>query len=45
MAAGTGPAALITVTFPTQTAQCIEVVQAGAANYWWSIAEFNVYAP
>jgi hypothetical protein len=45
IATGTGTAALITVTFPTQTAQYIEVVQTGAADYWWSIAEFNVYAP
>jgi hypothetical protein len=45
IATGTGTAALITVTFPTQTAQYIQVVQTGAANYWWSIAEFNAYAP
>jgi len=45
VATGTGTAALITVTFPTQTAQYIEVVQTGTAAFWWSIAEFNVYAP
>jgi phage-related protein len=45
IATGTGTAALITVTFPAQTAQYIQVVQTGAADYWWSIAEFNVYAP
>src|SRR5580658_4351554 len=43
VATGTGTAALITVTFPTQTAQYIQVVQTGTAAFWWSIAEFNVY--
>src|SRR5580698_5097559 len=43
IATGTGAAALITVTFATQTAQYIRVVQTGTATFWWSIAEFNVY--
>jgi hypothetical protein len=45
IATGAGTTALITVTFPTQTAQYIQVVQTGTAAFWWSIAEFNVYAP
>jgi hypothetical protein len=46
IAAGTGTTQLITVTFPTQTAQYIQVTQTstGATTNWWSIAEFNVYS-
>jgi hypothetical protein len=43
VAAGAGTSALVTVTFPTQTARYVKVVQTGAASNWWSIAEFNVY--
>jgi hypothetical protein len=32
------------VSFPTQTARYIKVVNTGSAGNWWSIAEFNVYA-
>ena len=32
------------VSFPTQTARYIKVVNTGSAGSWWSIAEFNVYA-
>jgi hypothetical protein len=45
IATGTGSAALITVTVPSQTARYLKIVQTGAASYWWSIAELNVYAP
>jgi len=31
------------VTFATQTARYIKVVNTGTAGNWWSIAEFNVY--
>ncbi len=43
VATGTGTSALITVQFPAQTARYVKVVQTGAASFWWSIAEFNVY--
>jgi beta-glucosidase len=45
IATGTGTQSLITVTFPTQTAQYIQIVQTGTASFWWSLAEINVYAP
>jgi O-glycosyl hydrolase len=31
------------VSFPTQTARYLKVVNTGGAGNWWSIAEFNVY--
>ncbi|MGW1169642.1 hypothetical protein [Streptomyces sp. NPDC001153] len=32
------------VSFPTQTARYIKVINTGnVASNWWSIAEFNVY--
>ncbi len=45
VAAGVGSTQLITVTFPQQTAQYVEIVQTGtsASNNWWSIAELNVW--
>ncbi len=47
VAAGAGTGQLVTVTFPVQTAQYIQIVQttSGAVGNWWSIAELNVYAP
>ena len=45
VATGTGTQAVITVTFPTQSARYIRIVQTGAASFWWSLAEINVYAP
>jgi beta-glucosidase len=45
VATGTGTQAIITVTFPTQTARFIRITQTGAASFWWSMAEINVYAP
>jgi hypothetical protein len=46
VASGTGSTQLITVTFPQQTAQYIQVAQttSGVTTNWWSIAEFNAYA-
>jgi len=46
VASGAGSTQLITVTFPQQTAQYVQVVQtaSGATTNWWSIAEFNVYS-
>jgi hypothetical protein len=41
---GAGAAALVTITFPTQSARFIKVVQTGASSFWWSIAELNVFA-
>jgi beta-glucosidase len=43
VATGTGTGALITVSFASQTARYVRVVQTGAATSWWSIVEFNVY--
>jgi len=32
------------ITFPTQSARYIRVVQTGSnSTYWWSIGEFYVY--
>jgi hypothetical protein len=45
VATGTGTQPVITVTFPTQTARFIQIVQTGSASFWWSMAEINVYAP
>lgn len=38
---GNGP--LEVVSFPTQTARYIKVVNTGSSGNWWSIAELNVY--
>jgi hypothetical protein len=43
IASGAGTSALVTVSFPAQSARFIKVVQTGAATNWWSMAEFNVY--
>jgi beta-glucosidase len=45
VATGTGSSPLITVSFAPQTARYVKIVQTGAATFWWSIAELNVYAP
>jgi hypothetical protein len=45
IATGTGTGALVTATFPTQTARYVRIVQTGSSNFWWSIAEINVYGP
>jgi hypothetical protein len=46
VASGSGTAQLITVTFPQQTAQYIQVMltKGNTTGNWWSIAEFNVYS-
>ena len=43
VASGAGSAQLITVSFATQTARYIKVVQTGSSGSWWSLHEFNVY--
>ncbi len=43
IASGTGSSALVTIPFAAQTARYVKIVQTGAASYWWSIAELNVY--
>jgi F5/8 type C domain/Neprosin len=44
VATGAATTQLITVTFPSQTARFLKVVQTGtASSNWWSIAELNVY--
>jgi acyl-CoA hydrolase len=45
IAAGSGASALVTVTFAPQSARYVKIVQTGAASFWWSIAELNVYHP
>ncbi|MUG88214.1 coagulation factor 5/8 type domain protein [Paenibacillus timonensis] len=39
---GPGQAGRLSVTFPTQTARYLKLVQTGEANRWWSIAELYV---
>lgn len=43
VASGTGNSQNLMVSFPSQTARYIKVLQTGAAPNWWSIVEFNVY--
>jgi hypothetical protein len=45
VASGTGAPGMLTVSFPTQTARFVGVVQTGSASNWWSIGEMNVYGP
>lgn len=40
---GQGQSGRMSITFPTQTARYLKLVQTGEANRWWSIAELNVY--
>ena len=42
IASGSGSSAVTTITFPTQSARYIKIVQTGSTGWWWSIAEFNV---
>jgi hypothetical protein len=44
IASGTGTSALVTMTFPAQSARFIKIVQTGSASFWWSIAELNVFS-
>lgn len=34
---------MITISFPTQVARFIRIVDIGSAGNWWSLYEFNVY--
>jgi hypothetical protein len=43
IASGAPTTQLVTVTFATQTARFIKIVQTGTAANWWSVAEFNAY--
>ena len=44
IATGTGSAQLVSITFPSQTARYLKIVQTGStSSNWWSIAELNVY--
>jgi hypothetical protein len=43
VATGAGSSALVTITFPSQTARYIKIVQTSSASNWWSIHELNVY--
>jgi len=44
IASGSGSSAITTITFPTQSARYIKIVQTGSDSYWWwSIHELNVY--
>jgi beta-glucosidase len=44
IASGAPTTALVTITFATQTARYIKVVQTGTVTpNWWSLYEFNVY--
>jgi hypothetical protein len=45
VATGNGTSAVTTITFATQTARYLRVVQTGTASSWWSIHEYNVYSP
>ncbi len=43
VATGAGSGAVTTITFSSQTARYIKVVQTASTGWWWSIDEFNVY--
>jgi glucosylceramidase len=43
VASGSGTGQLVTITFATQSARYIKVVQTSSSGSWWSIHEFNVY--
>ncbi|HLG78943.1 MAG TPA: discoidin domain-containing protein [Ktedonobacteraceae bacterium] len=46
VASGNGSSAVLTITFGTQSARYIKVVQTSSSTqWWWSIDEFNVYPP
>jgi mannan endo-1,4-beta-mannosidase len=45
IAHGRNDQSILRLTFPTQTARFIRVVQTGKAGNYWSIANFEVYAP
>jgi hypothetical protein len=43
IATGNGSSQLVSISFPSQTARYIKIVQTGSAGNWWSIHELNVY--
>ncbi|MFB9326075.1 discoidin domain-containing protein [Paenibacillus aurantiacus] len=43
IASGTGSGAVLTVTFASQNARYMRIVQTGTASSWWSARELNVY--
>lgn len=43
VAEGDGGSRYVTPAFEAQRARYIKIVQTGEANYWWSLAELNVY--
>jgi hypothetical protein len=43
VATGTGSGQLVTITFASQNARYIKIVQSGSSSNWWSIHELNVY--
>jgi hypothetical protein len=44
VATGNGTPQLVTISFPSQTARCIKVLQTGTVTAsWWSIAQLNAY--
>jgi hypothetical protein len=45
IATGAGTGAIVTITFPTQSARYVKITQTGSATNWWSIDELNVYGP
>jgi beta-glucosidase len=45
VAIGAGAGAIVTITFPTQSARYVKITQTGSATSWWSIDELNVYGP
>jgi hypothetical protein len=44
IASGSGSSNVTTITFSTQSARYIRVVETANASNWWSIDEFNVYS-
>ncbi len=44
VAAGRGSSALVSISFATQSARYLKIVQTGSnAKWWWSMAELNVF--
>jgi glucosylceramidase len=43
IASGTGTTQSISITFATQSARYLRIVQTGSVGNWWSIHELNVY--
>lgn len=43
VAKGEGDNAVLSISFPTQEARYIKIVQSGTDSHWWSLAEIAVY--